>query len=145
MAFGEIGCERLESIECYDPGRNSCTKVLAIERTEGDILPRLYISKTKEDEMTWISLALQSFIRTTPKRWSFAFAMGIGSPILFGTPTNAATSNSISNFLQGPHLGTFFSAFISVICPFGLGSVHEVQGQYRFISTPETTTEEARP
>jgi hypothetical protein len=64
---------------------------------------------------TWISLALQSFIKTTPKRCSFALAIGIGSPILFGVPTSTATSNSMSNFLHGPHLGIFFSAFISVI------------------------------
>ena len=44
----------------------------------------------EEGELTWISLALQSFIRTRPKMWSWACDMGMGSPILLPGPTKNA-------------------------------------------------------
>ena len=82
-----------------------------------------------------MSLADQSFIKTTPKRLFLASSIGTGLPILLARHTKAPSSSSKSSRRRGARIGSFSFGFgLSRICPNGLR-----------IGVPDTTTEEARP
>ena len=80
----------------------------------------------------WISRALQSLTRTTPKMCSCACSIGMGSPSALPGPTKKPISSSKSISRLGPKTGEV--ALASLVCPHG-----------RRIGVPLTTIELAWP
>ena len=80
----------------------------------------------------WMSRALQSLTRTTPKTCSRNADVGTGSPSVLGTPTTKPSSSSMSRRRDGPKLGASASGAFAWPCG-------------RRTGVPLTTTVPARP
>ena len=97
------------------PGRDGRANVLTKKRSQRNVLPFLWKmhtytlththslslslslslthTHTRTHTHTCMSRALQSFMRTRPKMWSWASDIGIGSPSLFPGPTKNACNH----------------------------------------------------